>query len=280
MSLDSALASLADRLIAAERAQRNARLQETLRRNQDRAVGRGTLGAGFYVEEQKKASIAEFDSRVDVLWDVYSRIVTESRTAWSPELRDSIVDRIKNDVEADISVVEEMARRVIVPHGHGFDLFLRAKWPAILDRITAEIDLFGLNQTGARTELGKQLSAPRYQGPADHWRRSQEALSGSDPDFLVAAREAIHMVEGISRILVGKPNDTLGEAIKTLRQKSVLSSPISKQIELLWGLVSNLEGVRHGSSGMETPSDAEMIYVVDGATAVANLLLRLDRGAI
>jgi hypothetical protein len=206
-------------------------------------------------------------------------VISDARVGWSAPLRDAIIQRIKSEIEADIGYIEEMARDVIVHHGHSFDLFLRNGWPDMLTRIEAEIDLFGLKQQPAPTALAVQLSSPRYVGPALHWSRVQEALAADVPDLIGAAREAIHTVEALARVLSGLPSDSLGDCIKTLKKNGLLPSAVAKQMETLWGYSSNLETVRHGSATAAVPDAPELLFVVESAEVACRLMLRVDAPA-
>lgn len=49
------------------------------------------------------------------------------------------------------------------------------------------------------------------------------------PDLMGAAREAVHTVEGLAKIVAGLPHATLGDCIKHLRSNGILSPAIAKQ---------------------------------------------------
>jgi len=237
-----------------------------------------TLGTGFYANDQRDVCIKELQERAEVVWDAYRRAIDSARTPWSEDLRDLLVQRIRQEVERDIGYLEEMAQNVIVPYGHSFDLFLRDAWPGMLERIEVEIEFFGLKQQAIATPLGTQLSSPRYAGPASHWSRVQAALQEEPPDLLGAAREAIHTVEATAKVVIGPSSATLGDCIKQMRATRAIPPVLAKQLEALWGYASNLEGLRHGSASGQPPGSAELLYVVESSEAAVKLFLRLDRG--
>lgn len=275
-ALDDDIASLAERLLPTKRNARLESLRQDLLRRQQEARREGTLGSGFYALAQKEACLHEVNDRLDALWGAYRRVMTDFRLPWDDRLRDDVLARIRQDLEQDIAYIEEMARNVIVQHGHSFDLFLRDAWPGMLDRLTAEVDLFGKRQRPTSTPLALQLGAPRYAGPAEHWRRAEAFRCSDPPDLLSAARESIHAVEALAKLLTGDASATLGECVKTLRNQG-LPGTVAKQLEALWGHASNLAGVRHGSHSGELPHDAELLFVIETSEAAARLLLHRDR---
>jgi hypothetical protein len=86
-------------------------------------------------------------------------------------------------------------------------------------------------------------------------------------------KEAICAVEGVARIVTGRPSQTLGDLIKELRSKGKLDGAIAKAFEGLWGFASSAPGVRHGSGSI---AEAEARLCVDMAKAAVTYLLTLD----
>jgi hypothetical protein len=277
--MDQALVSLAERLLANKRQDRNERLRAQLRRRQQEAASAGRLGIGVYAADQREACGRELYERADEIWAAYRRVIADAGVAWSNELRAQLNQRVASELEADAVRIEEMARDVIVPHGHSFDLFMRPVCSQTLERIGAEIDLFGLRQRPIPSPVADQLAAPRYAGPAAHWRKADEFRRAETPDLASAAREAVNAVEGLAKIIAGLPDSTLGECIKALRTSGRLHAALAKQIEGLWGFVNTTPGFRHGAHTSATASDSELLFVLDSCDAAARLLLRLDCGA-
>lgn len=274
--LDPELSTLAQRLVVNKRSDRNEALRHALRQRQSEAASRGILGAGFYASAQRDACIEELRQRAQAAWEAYRRVISSAKVPWSPEVREDVLESIRTAVENDISYLEDNARDVILPHGHSFDLFLRNAWPDIFAQVTAEVDLFALQQRPARSPLANLLAPPRYAGPLLHWRRSQEASESDPSDDLGAAREAVHMVEGLARVVTAQSQATLGECVKWLRAERQLPSAMAKQLEMLWGYSSNLAGMRHGAPSADGPSQIELQFVLESAEVAAHLLLRLD----
>lgn len=120
------------------------------------------------------------------------------------------------------------------------------------------------------------LAAPRYAGPAEHWRKAQEYSRAETRDLANAAKEAVSAVEGLACILINDHKASLGEAIKQLRVSRKLDPALAKSLEAVWGFTSNSPGVRHGAA---TPSKITLVearWVMDSCEALIRLLLPLD----
>ena len=130
---------------------------------------------------------------------------------------------------------------------------------------------------GTGQTISSLLSAPRYAGPAEHWKKSADFARGDQRDLPNAAKEAICAVEGLARIITGAHSDTLGDLIKKLKTSHNVNAAMAKTLEGLWGFTSNSPGVRHGGATPATIDDNEARYVVDGCEAALRFLLTLDQ---
>ncbi len=83
-------------------------------------------------------------------------------------------------------------------------------------------------------------------------------------------------VEQMARILIGDASATLAEAIKELRGSGRVAAPLLKGIEEIWGLTSQVPGVRHGSASLDSLDPAVAQYVISQAAAALALLLSKD----
>jgi hypothetical protein len=198
---------------------------------------------------------------------------------WTPELRREIDQRIEELAQKDVPYIEEMARNVIVGHGHGFAPFLRDALIQLLSSLAAEIDLFAMRYQAIGATLLNALQAPRYSGPLMHWSAARAAIRASPPDGLRAANQAVGTVEAIARIVTGQCNATLGECIKSLKLTGHLDGATAKGIESLWGFTSSSPGIRHGAMARVELQIAEAEYVINAAEAAGKLLLSLDAPA-
>jgi len=280
MSADGALpgnlGSIVERLLARALYGRIEGLRIDLQRRDGEATRRGVANEGFYRHEQEAACVREFDERLHAVWMSYRRVVVETGLSWTAELRHEINQRIEEQLQNDRSYIEEMARNHITTHGHGFSLFLTDSSKALLDGLSAEIDLFATRYEPVGATLVNALQAPRYSGPLMHWTDARRAIRESPPDGLRAAREAVSALEGIARIVVAEPKSTLGECIKSLKATQRIDGATAKGMEGLWGFSSDSPGLRHGATQRVELSLAEAEYVIDSVEASGKLLLSLD----
>jgi len=276
MPLAPELVSIAERLLASMLDKRNERLHAELYRRQDDAVRGGRQGMGYYAQEQKDSCVREIKERIDAIWLAYRQVITDASVPWTDDLRHDVLERIRALIEQDVPYVEEMARSVIVLYGHGFEVFLHDAKKGMLERITAEIDLFGVKHRPIGAGVILQLQAQPYSGPRQHWIEAQAALRSSPPRFTHAAREAVHAVEGMAKIVAESPNDTLGGCIAVLRKRGVLDAPTAKTLDALWGLVNTIQGIRHGAREVQYLTQARAEHIVGLAEAALKLLLSLD----
>lgn len=277
--LDRTHVALAEALLADRRHERNERVLAQLKRAEHEAAAKGTLGAGFYKRQQMDMCIVELRERALDIRVAYERVLDSARVPWTDQVREQVLDRIRSELTVDAAYLEERARNVIVQHGHGFEPFLADESRRVVDAAAAELDMLGLRRLRARSSLGALLQSARYDGPAAHWNAALECREHETPDHLGAAREAIHAVEGLARLVAGEHTATLGDCIKELQKRRMLHPGTIKQLEGLWGVSSAVQGLRHGAAVPTDMSDDELSHITDACEAVGMLLVRLDRGA-
>jgi hypothetical protein len=130
---------------------------------------------------------------------------------------------------------------------------------------------------GSATDPAVLLAAPRYAGPAEHWRKAEAFAQGSTRDLANAAKEAVCAVEGLAKIVTGEHTLSLGELIKELTSRFNIDGALAKSLSSLWGFASNSPGVRHGGARTATIGDREAQFVLESSAAAIRLLLALDQ---
>jgi len=133
-----------------------------------------------------------------------------------------------------------------------------------------------LGRPGSSSPIAQLLSAPRYAGPAEHWRKAEAFALGETRDLANAAKEAVCAVEGLARIVTGDHVGTLGDQIKTLKAKHSVNPAMAKTLEGIWGFTSNSPGVRHGGATPTSIAEGEAQYVLASGDAAIRYLLTLD----
>lgn len=263
-------------MIASALRNRDDYMRHAIYKRLDDAEKAKATGSVFYAVDQQRACIAEIDHRVNVIWDAYKRTIEDGRILWTDSVRGQILVRIDAMLDVAVPYLEEMARQVIVGHGHGFTLFLHDARPDIVGRVGAEMDLFELRHKPVGAAVRAQLQAPRYAGPREHWVRADRAMSQSPSDFAGAARESVNAVEGLAKIIVDNPTATLGDCIKLLKQLKNLDGALAKSLEALWGFANTSAGFRHGGHVTSSLSLPQAEYIIESCETASRLLLSLD----
>ena len=277
MTLSPHQLTLVQRLLGNRRQERNARVEAQLYRREREAVANGHVNQSYYAQEQCDVCIRDLEERATELWSAYRRLIIDEGVPWSESLRDEILRRIGAELDQDVNYLQEIARNVIVGHGHSFYLFLTDACKTTRSRLAAELGLFGSTHRPLLRSIAPAFSNSRYDGPRGQWQRAEALLRAEVPDVLAAAREAIGAAEGLARIVTGVPTATFGESIKTMRTKRGLDPSIARALEAFWGMANTVPGLRHGAHTAQSMTDIEAQYVIDAAEAAIALLVRLDQ---
>ena len=276
MTLSAELLSHIQNLLGNLRNRRNDRVYAQLYKAEGEAVARGGAERSHYAHEQRDLCVHDLDERAAEMWSAYRRVIIDAGVRWSDTLREEILRRISADLQQDVNYVQEIARGVIVGHGHSFDLFLTDACKVTLSRLSTELTLFGMTHRPLLQSIASEFRSPRYDGPRGQWERAIALLRAERPDLFAAAKEAVGAVEGLAKIFTGSPTSTLGESIKSLRGAGHLHASTARALEAFWAMANTVPGLRHGAHTPESITDAEAQYVIDSAEAAIQLLVRLD----
>lgn len=126
-------------------------------------------------------------------------------------------------------------------------------------------------------QVQEKLSAPRYAAGREHFTKAAGYMTSATPDWPNAAKEAVSALESVAKIVTSQPNDTLGDAIKTLRAAGRLPSPLDKTFEGIWGFASSTPGIRHGGTTPPDIPESQAAFIVNSAAAAILYLLEIDK---
>lgn len=121
-----------------------------------------------------------------------------------------------------------------------------------------------------------RLGSPRYEASRVHLEKAIEFLNGPSLDMPNAVKEATAAVESLAIKVLGMSSGTLGDAIKELRGRGLLTPALAKAFEGLWGYSSEEPGVRHGKSTVPGVREAEARLALDLAASAIGFLLIVD----
>ena len=105
----------------------------------------------------------------------------------------------------------------------------------------------------------------KLKGLNEHLTLALSHLSNrKDPDFRNSIKESISAVEGICQIVSGKPNATLGDALRALSEKKALHGALIQSLSSLYGYTSDADGIRHAmlDESSLTYNDAKYMLVI------------------
>lgn len=134
----------------------------------------------------------------------------------------------------------------------------------ILTDITEETEIQMLN--GA-------LNNNEFPGVKEHLNRALELLSDrKKPDYRNSIKESISAVECLARIICHDSTATLGDALKKIKQKSVVHPALIEAFNKLYGYTSDEGGIRHAMLDEPNISSADAKFFLLSCTSFINYL--------
>lgn len=109
----------------------------------------------------------------------------------------------------------------------------------------------------------------------EHLKTSLSLLSDrKNPDYRNSIKEAISAVEATCQLVGGNKKDTLGQAIKKLKDNGVAIHPaLEKGFQSIYGYTSDGDGIRHALMDKPNVSFADAKFMLVSCSAFVGLLL-------
>ncbi len=121
--------------------------------------------------------------------------------------------------------------------------------------------------------LNEALKDTRFEGVSGHLKRALELMSDrQNPDYRNSIKESISAVEGIAKIIAGKPKATLTDAVNILEKNGKLHTSLKKGWEALYNYTSDGDGIRHAMLDEPDLSVADAKYFLLSCTSFVNYL--------
>ena len=212
------------------------------------AVQEGWNRSSTLILEIHRNGEGELLDRARAVWVTF-REMTDNEGYFSSEdnrgqLRE-MLDEVLGPGSADIEEEYERHKRGMPnPSWPNFDAARQHAGDSVM--ADAEIDF--RRRTARRPPLADELSPPRYGPTREHWRKALEASEEQPPNLPEAVKEAAHALESLAQIVLGKPGQTLGDAVKELRSRQRLPVGADKVLEGVYAFASSAPGARHGSA--------------------------------
>lgn len=123
-------------------------------------------------------------------------------------------------------------------------------------------------------EIEETLTS-KFDGCKAHINKAIGFLSDREkPDYKNSIKESISAVESICKIIVGKGNATLGDALKILESKNGLKGQLKSGFEKLYNYTNDKGGIRHAEGLFESNvSFEEAKFMLVSCCAFVNYLI-------
>lgn len=119
----------------------------------------------------------------------------------------------------------------------------------------------------------QQAASASFPEAEAHFRASLSLLSDRiNPDYRNSVKESISAVEAAARLLCGKPDATLGDALGLLEKSGALHGALKGGFSKLYGYTNDADGIRHSLMGESALTQADARYFLIVCSAFVNLL--------
>lgn len=111
-------------------------------------------------------------------------------------------------------------------------------------------------------------------GTSKHLKTSLEFLSDrQSPDYRNSIKESISAVESVCQAISGKKKSTLGDCLKTIKEKQDMHPAFDKALSSLYGYTSDEGGIRHAlSEDSKAPDYADAKFMLVVCSAFVNFI--------
>lgn len=121
--------------------------------------------------------------------------------------------------------------------------------------------------------LDEALRDTRFTGVTAHLQRALELYADrKHPDYRNSIKESISAVESMARVVSGKSNATLGDALKVIEKKGALHSLLKEGFIKLYGYTNDEHGIRHAMLEEPSLTAADARFFLLSCTSFVNYL--------
>ena len=126
------------------------------------------------------------------------------------------------------------------------------------------------------SEIEEALVSP-FKTINSHLENALKLLSNRrSPDYRNSIKESISAVEALCRLVVGKPNASLGEALDIIKKEGKLNmhGALREAFDHLYGYTSSADGIRHAFSDEKVNADFdEAKFMLVSCSAFVNYII-------
>jgi hypothetical protein len=126
-------------------------------------------------------------------------------------------------------------------------------------------------------EARESLKDARFAGPEEQFAKAVRALSlRPQPDTANCVKDAVGALEGVARIVTGRPSALLSKIVAELSRKKILHPALAKCFDGLYAYRGDAGGAAHGAVTAEPVPVAEAEMALNTSAALIIYLVEKD----
>jgi hypothetical protein len=94
-----------------------------------------------------------------------------------------------------------------------------------------------------------------------------------NPSYRNVIREAVSAVEAVAKVLAGRPNATLGDALKRIDGAVGVHAALNQGFQKIYGYTSDADGIRHALSEEEQLQQEDALFMLVSCSAFISYLV-------
>ncbi len=239
----------------------------------------------WYKFTNHQALEREYNFCKSILSDVFAEKTTKMKCDYSfdwEEIYDDYVDRIicegdYNEVLDVIGYCCNWLHDYIVPERDVyFQIFNEVFEHESIGYRFVETIIVQITDKQEIAEIEEACNC-KFDGCKSHMRKALGFLSDREhKDYKNSIKESISAVESVCQIIVGKESDSLGKAVKKIKN---LHHSLEEAILKLYGYASDKGGIRHSEGQVESDvSFDEAKFILVACSAILNFLIAQSNG--
>lgn len=123
-------------------------------------------------------------------------------------------------------------------------------------------------------EAIEKLTEIKLAGAHEHLHVAIEKFSDRKyPDYRNSIKESISAVESLCKVITGQPKATLGEALKSLKEKITIHPSLESGFDKIYGYTCDEGGIRHAMIDDSSADFDDAKYMLIACSAFVNYLI-------
>lgn len=93
------------------------------------------------------------------------------------------------------------------------------------------------------------------------------------PSYRNVIKESVSAVESVAQVVAGRPNATLGDALKRLDEAVGVHAALNQGFQKIYGYTSDADGIRHALSEQEQLQQEDALFMLVSCSAFVSYLI-------